>query len=86
MLDFDVRADEATQESSSDLGQNAFMQIIGGMSDAELAALEDELNFYLFAGLPSHRILAIMDRAGILKPEWRKILQSEVVQSLPGIR
>jgi hypothetical protein len=86
MLDFDVSADEADKVSPEDTAQNAFMQIIGGMSDAELAALEDELNFYLFAGLPSHRILAIMDRAGILNPEWRKILQSEAVQSLPSIR
>ena len=42
-----------------------------GLSNDELDALEDELNFCRFAGVPSPRILAILDQLTDLDAEWQ---------------
>lgn len=47
------------------------LEVIATLSDSDLAALEDELDFFAFTGVPSQRMLRIMDRAGQLDDAWR---------------
>lgn len=57
--------------------------IITALDDAELAALEDDLNFFGFTGVPSRRILEIMDRAGALEGKWDKLLDGNYRPDIP---
>lgn len=43
------------------------------MSDAELAALEDDLDFCSFAGVPSARVLDVLGDLVELDSEWQKL-------------
>lgn len=47
------------------------------LTDAELALLEDELDFCGFAGVPSPRILTLLDRLGELDAGWSCLLSPE---------
>ena len=49
-----------------------------GLSNDELDALEDELDFCRFAGVPSPRILAILDQLTELDAEWQAQLKRTV--------
>lgn len=63
----------------------AMLSAISDLSDAELAALEDDLDFCHFAGVPSHRILAVMDRLGILDDKWRSLLEANYAPKTPPV-
>lgn len=54
------------------------MDNIGRLNDSDLAALEDELDFCVFTGIPSPRMLEIMDAAGVLDREWRGLLSCQI--------
>lgn len=42
---------------------DSFYRALAGLSDAEIEALEDDLDFYTFTGLPSARINSILAMA-----------------------
>lgn len=57
--------------------------IVSALSDADLVALEDELDFYAFTGVPSRRMLEILDRAELLDDEWRPLLDADIDPDMP---
>lgn len=58
---------------------------VARLDDGELAALEDELDFYSFTGIPSQRMLTLMDKAGMLDDEWRGLLASNIAAEVPAV-
>ncbi len=79
MFDFEYPA-EGLVESPE-----IMLAIVSQLSDAELAALEDDLDFCRFAGVPSHRILAVMDRLGLLDEDWRRLLEANYAPETPPV-
>jgi hypothetical protein len=71
--------------SGSAADANAFDRLVARLSDADLAALEDELDFYGFTGVPSQRMLDLMDRAGRLDGEWRELLSVDLQPCVPHV-
>lgn len=63
----------------------ALAQSVSILSDSDLAALEDELDFYAFTGVPSKRMLQVMDRAGILDDDWRALLDGNCRTIVPTV-
>ena len=59
--------------------------MISVLTDSDLAALEDELDFYAFTGVPSQRMLRVMDRAGVLDDEWRALLDDNCRTVVPTV-
>lgn len=59
-------------------------EIVSTLSDADLAALEDDLDFYCFAHMPSVRMLRILDLIGTLDGAWRQMLLSQADLELPA--
>jgi hypothetical protein len=59
--------------------------MVSMLSDSDLAALEDELDFYAFTGVPSKRMLQVMDRAGVLDDEWRALLNDDCRSVVPTV-
>lgn len=51
------------------------------MSDAELETLADELDFCAFAGLPSVRILSVLDQVTDLDAAWAAQLDRGLAQA-----
>lgn len=52
-----------------------------GLNDTELEKLEDELDFARFAGLPSPRILALLDELMELDGAWKAQLDRQMTQA-----
>lgn len=63
----------------------AMTDLISGLSESGLAALEDELDFYAFTGVPSQRMLGILDRADLLDEAWRMLLAQDQRAVVPTI-
>lgn len=76
----------AEDESRAIVCPTEMARIISTLTDAELAALEDDLDFCRFAGVPSHRILSIMDLLDLLDHDWRKLLDSRTSPRLPPVQ
>lgn len=68
MLDFECNESVPVFRAADSAAAADIMDIVASMSDAELLALEDDLDFYSFARVPSERILSIMRRTGALDP------------------
>ena len=60
-------------------------QAISSLADDELAALEDELDFCSFAGVPSTRILRILSKVTDLDPGWYRQLRVEADPVVPQV-
>lgn len=73
------------QACSAEAIPSKIKAIVSTLSDADLAALEDDLDFFGFAHVPSARMLAILDRLDVLDPEWRSMLDSQVKLALPAV-
>ncbi len=56
---------------------------MAGLSDAELSALEDELDFCGFTGVPTPRILDILKDLGALDRAWADLLHKGVDPDVP---
>ena len=69
---------------AKDTSQGKVSEILSSLDDAQLAALEDELDFCVFAGLPSQQILSIMDQLGELDESWRNMLDSNFTADIPA--
>ena len=56
-------------------------ETLAGLSDAELEKLADELDFCAFAGLPSTRILSVLDKVTDLDDGWAAQLDRGLAQA-----
>lgn len=54
------------------------------LSDAELAALEDDLDFCNFTGVPTVRVLDVLKDLTVLDREWRRMLEKQDKPPLPS--
>ncbi len=71
----DDRQFDATSNAVVD--EKLLSRALQGLSDDELLQLEDELNFAVFAGLPSPRILAMLDEMMELDGAWKAQLDRQ---------
>lgn len=58
--------------------------ILAKMSDEELAALEDDLDFCNFTGVPSIRVLRVLKNLTVLDQGWKRMLEREATPALPS--
>ena len=65
------------------LDMNALTAKLRSLSDDELHALEDDLNFCGFTGLPTTRILRVLNDVGELDGQWQELLTKGVSPPLP---
>jgi len=54
------------------------------LSDAELAALEDDLDFCNFTGVPTLRVLEVLEDLTELDKGWKKMLDRKTSVALPN--
>ena len=60
-------------------------QVLSSLADDELTALEDELDFCTFAGVPSTRILRVLSKVTDLDAGWDRQLRAEVDPVVPQV-
>ena len=81
---FDFVSEHAVQTVPSDIvDAESLSQVISSLADDELAALEDELDFCSFAGLPSTRILRVLSTVTDLDAGWDRQLRVEADPVVP---
>ena len=59
--------------------------LIATLPDSELAALEDELDFFAFTGVPSQRMLRIIEKAGQMDDAWRSYMDRDYRTVVPTV-
>lgn len=69
-----------------DSEQISLMNAIATLSNAELAALEDDLDFYTFTGMASQRMLDVLDHANLLDNGWQGLLAANLSPNVPKRR
>lgn len=65
------------------LNENALAAKLYKLSDAELRALEDDLDFCGFTGMPTPRILRVLDEVGELDSQWQQLLAKDITPPVP---
>ena len=65
------------------IDQVALEAQLSRLSDEELSALEDELDFCGFTGVPSARILRILRNVAELDSDWKEQLDKGVTPKVP---
>ena len=82
MFDFapDRRVDDVPPQI---IDADSLACLLAMLDDDELAALEDDLDFCSFAGVPSARILKILSEITDLDAGWRRLLRAEATPVLP---
>jgi hypothetical protein len=75
---FKTENDRHVDGTNAVVDHSILSRMLKGLSDAELEQLEDELNFASFAGLPSPRILALLDQMIELDDAWKAQLQRQM--------
>ncbi|MCV6592979.1 MAG: hypothetical protein OIF48_08520 [Silicimonas sp.] len=61
--------------------QTLLNNALAALSDEDLNQLEDELNFARFAGLPSARILSLLDELMELDSAWKAQLKRQTANA-----
>lgn len=69
---------------SDSLDQHRLREELAGMSDDELAALEDDLDFCNFTGVASARVLSVLNGVIELDEGWQKMLERNAAPDLPA--
>lgn len=69
---------------SDHFDQTRLREILSKMTDDELAALEDDLDFCNFTGVPSIRVLRVLKELTVLDQGWRRMLDREASPALPS--
>ncbi|MCG6882237.1 MAG: hypothetical protein LJE62_00620 [Silicimonas sp.] len=70
---------------SADLfDQDRLQNALARMSDDELTALEDDLDFCNFTGVPSRRVLEVLKDLVDLDSGWKAMLASRTSPVLPS--
>ena len=67
--------------SSAIVDDELLGRALQGLSDEELDHLQDELDFANFAGLPSPRILALLDKLMGLDKAWKAQLSRQMAEA-----
>lgn len=71
-------------EAANDLfDPNRLQDALNQMSDEDLAALEDDLDFCNFTGIPSMRVLEFLKELMDLDKGWQSILDKRNKTELP---
>ena len=71
---------------SADLfDQDRLQDALASMSDEELMALEDDLDFCNFTGVPSKRVLEVLKDVIVLDSGWKAMLSSKTGPVLPAV-
>ncbi len=78
---FDIENDCHLDGTQTVMDQTILSHTLKGLSDVELDQLEDELNFASFAGLPSPRILALLDQMIELDGAWKAQLARQMSEA-----
>lgn len=65
------------------IDQEILERRLSSLSDAELCKLEDELDFCGFTGVPSSRILNILQDVAELDSDWKELLAKGVTPRVP---
>lgn len=65
------------------LDEKALAATLYALSDEELHALEDDLDFCGFTGMPSPLILRVLQEVGELDVQWEQILTKDVTAQVP---
>lgn len=66
------------------LDQETLEARLSRLSDDELAALEDDLDFCSFTGVPSARILDVLDLVTTLDDGWQEQRSKRISPSVPA--
>ena len=83
MFDF-APSFEFCDSDSQDIDSDTLASALATLSDGELDALQDELDFCSFAGVPSPRILSLLDGLVELDSVWQKMQKRWKVPELPA--
>ncbi len=79
---FDILSDRPVDGARSEaVDAKRLNNTLAHLSDAELDALADELDFCAFAGLPSTRILSVLDQVTQLDAAWAAQLDRGLAQA-----
>lgn len=63
-------------ESMSEIfDEKLLFETLSKMSDEDLEALEDDLDFCNFTGIPSTRVLEVLKDLTVLDSGWRRMLE-----------
>ncbi len=65
------------------IDQASLISRLAKLSDAELTALEDDLDFCSFTGVPTPRVLDLLKEEIELDPGWRQLAARRVTPSVP---
>ncbi len=83
---FDYRQlDASSPEDDRKLCPNRLLQALDGMSDGDLNALEDDLDFCQFTGVPSVRMLSILKELTRLDTDWATFLDRKARPAVPAM-
>ncbi len=83
---FDFASDHAVRSVPLDIvDAETLSQAISSLADDELAALEDDLDFCSFAGVPSTRILRVLSKVTDLDAGWDRQLRVEADPLVPQV-
>lgn len=80
-----LRAQYLSDEVVHSAGTSDIFKVIASLSDSDLAALEDELDFFAFTGVPSDRMLQIMEQSGRLDDAWRCFVAQDYRDVIPTV-
>jgi hypothetical protein len=69
---------------STDIDQTQLHAALSALSDADLAALEDDLNFCSFTGVPTRRVLEVLNELIELDPDWARLLAKRRRLNVPA--
>ena len=80
---FDIANDRHVDGAPSEavVDNDLLSRALTGLTDDELEQLEDELNFARFAGLPSQRILSMLDEMMELDSAWKAQLDRQLARA-----
>ena len=80
---FDIANDRHVDGDSTKtiVDDELLSRALSGLTDEELDQLADELDFARFAGLPSPRILAMLDEMMDLDSAWKAQLDRQMSQA-----
>lgn len=70
-------------QGSDQIDPSILHAALSSMSDDELSQLEDDLDFCNFAGVPSPRVLRILEMVVELDDGWRSLLKQNRRLSVP---
>lgn len=78
-IDYDYHSPEAPERIDPTVLESALSRL----SDDELERLEDDLDFCNFAGVPSRRVLEVLQKVVDLDAGWKRLLEMNALLTVP---